>query len=77
MAGLPVEGRLLVPATGTEPPNSDVWPYTSALGRGSGRLSGGTPSSSHSSGSQRRPRMSNSMVREAFEKSVTCPPVSL
>ena len=66
-----------MPATGTEPPNSDVSPYTCALGRGSGSEPGSTPSRSHSSSSQRRSRMSNRSVRDAFVKSVACSPVSL
>src|SRR5215204_72508 len=66
-----------MPATGTAPPNSDVSPYTWALGHGSGSDLSPTPSSSQSSGSQRRARMSNNRVREAFERSVACSPVSL
>ena len=66
-----------MPATGTEPPNSEVSPYTCALGRASGSEPGSTPRSSHSSGSQRRSRMSKRSVREAFERSVACSPVSL
>ena len=66
-----------MPASGTLPPNSDVSPTTSALGRGSGSESGSTWRISHSSGSHLRSRMSNSSVREALVKSVTCSPQSL
>ncbi len=66
-----------IPATGISPPNSVVVPKTPAEGSGSGSVAGSTPSSSQSSGSQRRSRMSNSIVRDALETSVAWRPVSL
>ncbi len=66
-----------MPASGTLPPNSLVSPTTAALSCGSGSDSGSTCRISHSSGSQRRSRMSNSSVRDALVRSVTCSPHSL
>ena len=81
MAGLAVERRLLVAGDArhrhraAELGRLAVHVRRSAAARAA--RPGRTPSSSHSSGSQRSSRMSNSSVREAFEKSVTCSPVSL
>ncbi len=68
------------PATGTAWPckaSGRVTPSTPALARTSGSARAGTPKSSNSSGSQRPAAMSNSIVRDAFEGSVTYSPVSL
>ena len=68
------------PATGIFPPNSSTSdsPYMQLEGCTFGSICSGIPKSSNSSASQRRRRMSNSIVREAFVTSVTCalPPVS-
>ena len=48
----------------------EVTPKMPADGSGSGSRAGSTPSSSHSSGSQARRRMSNSIVRDALVWSV-------
>ncbi len=63
--------------SGTTAQRSDVTPKRPLDGRTSGRADIGTWSRSHSSGSQRRSTMSNSIVRLAFVGSVanTSPPV--
>ena len=79
-AGLAEERRLLVAG---DPGDRDLAAELrgraedAADGSGSGSRSGSTPSSSQSSGSQRRSPMSNSIVREALERSVAWRPVSL
>jgi hypothetical protein len=70
-----------MPLTGTPAPTavpSAVTPKRPLDGRTSGRHDAGTSNRSSSSGAHERARMSNSMVRLAFDASVACsrPPVS-
>ncbi len=68
-----------MPLMGSEPPRTpgSVSARRAEEGRTCGSIAMGTPTTSHSQGSQRRSVMSNSSVRLAFETSVTWlrPPV--
>ena len=81
VAGLSVEGRLLVARDARRPGRCRRTRSSRRTRARSAARSGSAPgprrSRSHSSGSQRRSRMSNSSVRDAFERSVACSPVSL